>query len=111
MKINIYKLVRDKIPDIIKNNNEEPIIRILDDEEYKKELSKKLIEEANEVVNAKTKEELVQELADLYEVIDTIAKINNIKINTIREQQRKNNKKNGKFNKRIYLEYKIINKK
>lgn len=29
------KLVRDKIPEIIKNNNETPITRILSDEEYK----------------------------------------------------------------------------
>ena len=35
------KLVRDKIPDIIKNNGEEPITRILNYEEYKKELEKK----------------------------------------------------------------------
>ena len=43
------KLVRDKIPEIIKNNNEEPITRILNDEEYKIELEKKLLEEYNEV--------------------------------------------------------------
>lgn len=36
------KLVRDKIPEIIKNNNEEPITRILNDIDYKKELENKL---------------------------------------------------------------------
>ena len=34
------KLVRDKIPEIIKNNGEEPIIEILSDERYKEELEK-----------------------------------------------------------------------
>ena len=34
------KLVRDKIPEIIKNNNENPITRILTEAEYKKELEK-----------------------------------------------------------------------
>ena len=42
---NYNKLVRDNIPDIIKNNGGEPIIRILDDSEYKSELEKKLYEE------------------------------------------------------------------
>ena len=32
------KLVRDKIPDIIKKNNEECIITTLNEEEYKKAL-------------------------------------------------------------------------
>ena len=36
------KLVRDNIPNIIKEKGEEPITRILSDEEYKKELEKKL---------------------------------------------------------------------
>ena len=39
------KLVRDNIPNIIKSNGENPIIRILNDEEYKIELEKKLNEE------------------------------------------------------------------
>ncbi len=34
------KLVRDKIPEIIKSNKEEPITRILNDKEYKLELEK-----------------------------------------------------------------------
>ena len=34
------KLVRDNIPDIIKNNGEDPITRILTNEEYKQELEK-----------------------------------------------------------------------
>ena len=48
----INKLVRDKIPEIIKNNNETPITRILSDEEYKIELEKKLYEEYQEVLES-----------------------------------------------------------
>ena len=36
------KLVRDKIPSIITNNGEIPVTRILNDEEYKIELERKL---------------------------------------------------------------------
>lgn len=51
------KLVRDKIPEIIENSGKEPIIIVLDDNEYQEELLKKLYEEYNEVIEAKTKEE------------------------------------------------------
>lgn len=36
------KLVRDKIPEIIKQNGEQPIIRTLNDQEYLDELTRKL---------------------------------------------------------------------
>ena len=35
------KLVRDKIPKIIENDGETPVVRVLNDNEYKKELEKK----------------------------------------------------------------------
>ena len=62
------KLVRDNIPNIIKEKGEEPITRILSDEEYKKELEKKLNEEYQEVLEASGSER-VEELADMLEVI------------------------------------------
>ena len=43
------KLVRDKIPEIIKSNGEKPITRILNDKEYKIQLEKKLNEEYQQV--------------------------------------------------------------
>ena len=51
------KLVRDNIPNIIKNDGYECITKILDDKEFKNELYKKLLEEADEVINSKNKEE------------------------------------------------------
>ena len=47
------KLVRDNIPEIIKSNGEVPITRILDDNEYKIELERKLFEEYNEVLKVR----------------------------------------------------------
>lgn len=46
------KLVRDKIPEIIENDGEKPIVRVLNDNEYKKELEKKLKEEYEEFLIA-----------------------------------------------------------
>ncbi len=70
------KLVRDKIPEIIKSNGEKPITRILTDEEFKAELEKKLNEEYLEVINA-TGKDRIEELADMVEVIKYLAKLEN----------------------------------
>ena len=69
-------MVRDKIPEIIKSNGEEPITRILTDEEYKVELEKKLNEEYQEVLNA-TGKDRIEELADMLEIIKYLAKLEN----------------------------------
>ena len=68
------KLVRDKIPDIIRSNGEEPITRILSEEEYKLELEKKLQEELNETLQA-TGNDRIEELADMLEVMTSLAEL------------------------------------
>ena len=71
------KLVRDNIPEIIKSKNETPFIRILSDNEYKRELFRKLTEECNEVISTSKKDELLEELADVLEVVRALAKTEN----------------------------------
>ena len=46
------KLVRDKIPNIIKEKKETPVVKILADDEYKEALERKLYEEYQEVIEA-----------------------------------------------------------
>ena len=98
------KLVRDNIPDKIRNNGEEAFIRILNDVEYKKELYKKLLEECNEVINSKSKEEVLEELADVLEVIRSIAKLEGKELDNIIEISNQKRLKRGGFEKRIFLE-------
>ena len=102
------KLVRDKIPEIIKNNGEIPIIKTLDESEYKEELEKKLYEEYQEVLDA-SNEERLEELADMLEIIRALAKIENKNLNDIIAIADKKNKKRGSFEEKIYLE-KVIEK-
>lgn len=98
------KLVRGNIPNIIKANNEVPVIRILSDEEYKNELLRKLLEEANEVNNSKTKEELLEELADVFEVLKALSELESESIDTVIDISKQKRLKRGGFTKRIFLE-------
>ena len=97
------KLVRDNIPNIIKNKGEEPVIRILDDDEYKIELEKKLYEEYQEVISASGADRL-EELADMLEVIRALAKLENNDLNDIIKIADEKNLKRGSFNDKIFLE-------
>lgn len=103
--VRVYnKLVRDEIPLIIRNNGENPITRILDDEEYKKELEKKLLEEYNEVLRATNSEERIEELADMLEVMRSLAKIENKDLDDIIKVADLKKEKRGGFSNKIFLE-------
>lgn len=97
------KLVRDKIPEKIKSNNETPVTRILNDKEYKEELEKKLYEEYIEVLNAE-KENRIEELADMLEVMISLAKLENKSLDDIIKVAKEKNEKRGGFTQKIYLE-------
>ncbi len=98
-----HKLVRDKIPEIIKSNKGIPYTRILDSEEFKRELEKKLEEEMREVLSSRGKER-VEELADLLEVIIYLGKIENVTLEDIIKIGQEKSTKRGAFDKKIFLE-------
>lgn len=100
----INKLVRDNIPEIIQNNNQTPTTRILNNEEYLHYLKLKLIEEANEANNSSSKEELTNEIADILEVIESLLKASDISYDNVMKVKADKAQRNGKFNKRIFLE-------
>lgn len=79
-----------------------PTTKILNDEEYKKELLRKLLEECNEVVNAND-EEILEEIADTLEVIDALIKLNKSTIDEVKKIQEEKRNKRGGFEKRLYL--------
>lgn len=97
------KLVRDKIPEKIKLNNEEPITRVLSDLEYKLELEKKLYEEYTEVLNASGADR-IEELADMLEVMISLAKLENKSLEDILKIRQEKKNKRGGFEEKIYLE-------
>lgn len=104
MKIIHNKLVRDNIPEIIQKANKTPNIRILDNDDYLYYLKLKLVEEAKEASNTNNNDELINELADVVEVIEAIIKTTNIAIEDINNAKISKANKNGQFNKKIFLE-------
>ena len=103
------KLVRDNIIDIIKNNCEEPVYRVLTDKEYWDYLLIKDNEELLEVKNAESNEERKKELADKLELIIAMAEFNGYTLDDIIEEANNKRNKNGGFKKKLLLE-KVIEK-
>lgn len=97
------KLIRDKIPEIIINAGEEPEIRRLKQKEFKIELKKKILEEAKELLKAESKEEILNEIVDLQELLDWIAKEFKISQFIIRSKKLKKNKERGSFANKLFL--------
>lgn len=97
------KLVRDNIPDIIKENGEMPVIRVLDDTSYKSELEKKLYEEYKEVIESKGIDR-IEELADMIEVIKALASLENKTLDDVIKTADEKSQKRGAFDKKIFLE-------
>lgn len=96
------KLVRDQIPDIIASEGRQFAVEVMGDGEYQQALRMKLVEEAEEVAEA-ADDNLISELADLYEVIDAILSANQLDETEIFRVQQERNSKRGGFQKRLKL--------
>ena len=94
------KLVRDKIPEILKKKWLNPLIHIANETEYWVKLKDKLKEEVDEFLINSNEEELV----DILEVVDSICKFKNINKENLEKLKRKKAEERGSFNKKIILE-------
>lgn len=98
MKYN--KLVRDKIPEILKKKGVKYKIHIAGNKEYWGKLKEKLLEEFKEF----SKSETIEEFADILEVLDAVRDYK--KFDKRKPEMIKRNKtaERGGFKKRIILE-------
>lgn len=97
------KLVRDRIPEIIAADGRQFGTEIMSDDEYRRALLAKLVEEAQEVAAAAEDDELVKEIADLYEVIDALLVAFDLDREAVLAMQQKRRDERGGFEKRIKL--------
>jgi predicted house-cleaning noncanonical NTP pyrophosphatase (MazG superfamily) len=97
------KLVRDKIPQIIENKGKEFSTKVLNDEDYIKYLKEKAYEELDEYCTAETDGEAVEELADLLEVIRTLATHHGSSIEEVEAVRINKAEKRGGFQEKVFL--------
>jgi len=102
-KIIYNKLVRDRIPEIIKSRGDIPETKILDEEDYIKRLDEKLFEECTELLEAKTKKEILGEMADVQEVLRAKADFMGISMDEVEEVRVKKAEERGAFKNKILL--------
>lgn len=93
------KLVRDKIPMLIKKSGEKPVVRILDEDEYKSCLEAKLDEEVAEFHADRNAEEL----ADILEVVYALAESIGCTRDALLECYEKKHTERGGFSQRVFL--------
>lgn len=98
-EVRYEKLVRDRIPEIIKEEGFTPSVRILDQDEYISELHRKLREETEEYL----RDENIEEIADILEVLEAIAAAKGFDCEEIRRVKKEKRETRGGFEKKLYL--------
>lgn len=102
MREDVNKLIRDRIPELMEQKGQAFEVATMGEEEYRRALLEKLVEEANEAVAA-APDDLVKELADVREVFDAIVAAFAVDGNLLREEQSKRRAERGAFEKKLRL--------
>jgi predicted house-cleaning noncanonical NTP pyrophosphatase (MazG superfamily) len=97
------KLVRDRIPEFMRAEGLVPIVRMVSGDEHCKALKFKLVEEADEVLTAPP-EKLMEEIADVQEVIAALIEAAGIDVDCLREIQEKKREEKGGFEEGVWFE-------
>lgn len=97
------KLIRDKIPEITLASSWISKTRKLGKKEFIKKLKRKILEEVTELNQAKDDKNLIEELIDIQEIIDTILSEKNVKPIEFKKMRQNKNSKRGGFKKRLFL--------
>lgn len=97
------KLVRNNIPAIIQQAGKVPKTTVLDQDRYVEELKVKLLEEANEILKAEEHNEVVEEAADLLEVLHALLGAKGISLEDIESVRKQKKEERGGFEEKIFL--------
>ncbi|MCX5925436.1 MAG: nucleoside triphosphate pyrophosphohydrolase [Candidatus Dependentiae bacterium] len=97
------KLWRDKAPQLMEAMGSIIHVQPLNDAEYAKQLKDKLIEEAQEIVAATNRQEIINECADVLEVLDAWYALHGITTTEVIAVQEKKRAERGGFFERQFV--------
>lgn len=104
-KLKVFdKLVRDGIPEIIKSQGRIAFYHVAGSAEFIRALKAKLIEEASELKEAKTRKDILEELVDVTQVCEDLMRFFKITNEELHKKRIAKKKKKGGFDKRLILE-------
>ena len=98
------KLVRDKIGQMHIDAGHKLTIKNLSGQDLVKALCEKLHEEADEVSSALSRDELIEEIADVQQVLNDLCKLQNINKDTLEDVRMKKESLKGGFTKGVYID-------
>lgn len=99
MKQVYNKLVRDNIPALIEESGRKSTHKVLGDKEYHHALIDKIVEEIEEFRENNNEEEI----ADIYEALDCLVKLNNFEPMHVDYLQLIKREARGSYNNKIFL--------
>ncbi|WP_421934647.1 nucleoside triphosphate pyrophosphohydrolase [Phenylobacterium sp.] len=102
LRFRVEKLIRDKLPEIMRASGLRVFDRVLDDAAFLAALKTKLGEEAAEAVAAASAEELLGELADVMEVVLALAESQGFTMADLEAARLAKRDERGGFEGRVY---------
>lgn len=99
----LEKLVRDRVPELMNEPGHVLEVLTLDHKAHIRALKLKLKEEADEVMLAATREELIEEIADVSEVLDALMLKLSIKKSEIEAVKSTKSIKKGGFDRGLFV--------
>ncbi len=98
----VEKLIRDHLPCMMRAKGIVVHERVMEQEEFIQRLKEKLLEEADEVKQASHADELLEELADVLEVIQTLSAAAGLSMRQIEDKRIEKRNSRGGFEGRVF---------
>ncbi len=102
MRIRYNKLVRDRIPEIVRKAGKTPYTRIASDAELRALLESKLQEETDELLSSPPTKR-AEELADILEVVHALARLEGLTLEALEALRARKAAERGGFEEKLVL--------